>query len=563
MRARETIFLFLFGLITVSGVALFQSTPGYMDAEYYYTGGLRIATGKGFTEPFLWNYLDDPQGLPHPSHAYWMPLASLLVALGMKLSGAVVFNTGRLGFLLIAGCIPPISASLSLVISKRRDFALLAGILAGIPSFYLSYLGTTDTFGIYMLLGGLWFVILHTFASGDGSSVQIKQNGRFALGLGLISGLLHLARADGILWLFIGLLAVGNWRELTQALNGKTQFHISSYISNTLRNCVLLLCGYLLIMGPWMVRNAMTFGTLLAPGGARALWLANYDELYSYPASLLTPAHWWASGIYNLVQSRLWAVGQNLQSTLAVQGEIFLLPLILIGLWQYRKNLIVRYGLLVWGLTFVVMSFVFPFPGPRGGFFHSGAALQPLFWAVAPAGLDTFINWGVRVRGWNYSQANAFFRSGVVGLALMLAILVVRGRVVGGSPATPVWNSSAADYTRLENVLHNLGVEDGALVLVNNPPGYYLASGRPAVPIPNGDVDTLLAAAEKYGARYLLLEANHPKDLSDLYQYPSDRPRLDWLGDYEGTQIFKIMHVTGKSDVKSGLLLESGNEVDR
>jgi hypothetical protein len=112
---------------------------------------------------------------------------------------------------------------------------------------------------------------------------------------------------------------------------------------------------------------------------------------------------------------------------------------------------------------------------------------------------------------------------------------------VGSIPASPVWNQSAAVYIRLESFLHDLGAEDGALVLVNNPPGYYLASGRPAIPIPNGDLETLLNAARQYGVRYLLLEANHPKSLTDLYQHPSDRPGLHWLGAYEGTQIFKIL----------------------
>ena len=44
-----------------------------MDAEYYYAGGIRLAEGDGFTENFLWNYLDNPVGLPHPAFTYWMP----------------------------------------------------------------------------------------------------------------------------------------------------------------------------------------------------------------------------------------------------------------------------------------------------------------------------------------------------------------------------------------------------------------------------------------------------------------------------------------------------------
>ena len=66
--------LFLLGFSVVFGVAQFQSSPGYMDADYYYATGLVLAEGQGFTEPFLWNYLDNPSGLPHPSHAYWMPM---------------------------------------------------------------------------------------------------------------------------------------------------------------------------------------------------------------------------------------------------------------------------------------------------------------------------------------------------------------------------------------------------------------------------------------------------------------------------------------------------------
>jgi hypothetical protein len=540
MRPGNYLLLFVFGLVMVGAVASFQHSPGYMDAEYYYAGGLRIAEGNGLTEPFLWNYLDNPAGLPHPSHAYWMPMASLVTAVGLKLTGITGFGAGRLGFLVIAAVIPPVTAWLAMLLTKRRDFALLAGILAGIPCFYLSYLGTTDTFGIYMLLGGLWFGLLYKFSNDESGTSPNGNNGRYIFGMGLISGLLHLARADGILWLFLGVSAVVNWRGGFGRFSRKTNSLDNPGLSRSSRNVAILLCGYLIIMGPWMARNMRTFGTLLSPGGLRALWLTNYDELYSYPASLLTPVHWWASGIQNISKSILWAVGQNLQSTLAVQGEIFLLPLMLIGLWRYRNEVTVRYGLLAWALTFVAMSVVFPFPGPRGGFFHSGAALQPLLWVVVPVGLDVFIQWGRRVRGWQYAQANAFFRVGVVGLALMLAVLVVRGRVVGTNLAEPAWDHSAVVYIRLESDLRKLGADDNALVLVNNPPGYYLASGRPAIPIPNGNVETLLQAAKTYGAEYLLLEANHPKYLKDLYQSPSDRLGLRWLGVYGGTQIYEI-----------------------
>ena len=61
-------------------VSIFQDAPGYMDADYYYAIGLRLNRGYGFSEPFLWNYLDNPNGIPHPSNTYWMPLPSVLAS---------------------------------------------------------------------------------------------------------------------------------------------------------------------------------------------------------------------------------------------------------------------------------------------------------------------------------------------------------------------------------------------------------------------------------------------------------------------------------------------------
>ncbi len=72
----------IFGLALLVRVlaALPQTQPNYMDAAYYLVGGQRLAQGYGFTDPYVWHYLDQPQALPHPSHLYWMPLPSILVA---------------------------------------------------------------------------------------------------------------------------------------------------------------------------------------------------------------------------------------------------------------------------------------------------------------------------------------------------------------------------------------------------------------------------------------------------------------------------------------------------
>jgi len=142
MKCKDYLLLFSFEILLLLVVGIFQDAPGYMDAEYYFSGGQRLAEGFGFSEEFLWNYLDDPQGLPHPSHGYWMPLTSIIAVVGMTITRNISFNGGRLLFIVLAGAIPPLSAFLSYQINQKRDYALLSGAIAAIPGFYLSYLGS-------------------------------------------------------------------------------------------------------------------------------------------------------------------------------------------------------------------------------------------------------------------------------------------------------------------------------------------------------------------------------------------------------------------------------------
>ena len=76
--------------------------------------------------------------------------------------------------------------------------------------------------------------------------------------------------------------------------------------------------------------------------------------------------------------------------------------------------------------------------------------------------------------------------------------------------------------------------------MVNNAPGYYAANRRPALSIPNGDVETTLEVAHRYQAAYILLDHNHPEGLAKLYENPADQIGLEHLITFEGTHIFAV-----------------------
>src|SRR4030065_282935 len=90
-------------------------------------------------------------------------------------------------------------------------------------------------------------------------------------------------------------------------------------------------------MAPWFARNLAEVGAPLNPGGVRVLWMLGYDDLFSYPASLLSIGRWLEAGLAAHLELRLSAAGTMLQRALAENGLVFLGPFMLIGaarLWS-------------------------------------------------------------------------------------------------------------------------------------------------------------------------------------------------------------------------------------
>mgnify|MGYP001113233386 CR=1 FL=1 len=86
-----------------------------------------------------------------------------------------------------------------------------------------------------------------------------------------------------------------------------------------------------------------------------------------------------------------------------------------------------------------------------------------------------------------------------------------------------------------------MGADERAIVMVNNPPGYYVAAERPAVVVPYGDLQVVMQAASRYGARYLILEDNYSTGkLAGIYQNPETAPGLIYLGAMDTTRLFEF-----------------------
>jgi hypothetical protein len=255
------------------------------------------------------------------------------------------------------------------------------------------------------------------------------------------------------------------------------------------------------------------------------LWLFSYDELFTYPAGLLTFERWISSGLMGILGDRMQALWTNLQSLVAVNGLIFLLPLIAIGFWHYRRTKLIQLSILYLTLLLLTMSFIFPYIGARGAYFHSSAALMPTFWAVAPKGLELAIAWISVRRGWNRKQATRIFATTAVFFASVLSLWIFISRVLSPLDTSNRWGASGRVYQEIGARLERRAGQTD-IFLANNPPGFTLNTGFDSIVIPNGGLDTLADVAERYQATWVVLEKNHPEALNSLYRSPES---IQWL----------------------------------
>ncbi|PWH11812.1 MAG: hypothetical protein DDG60_16280 [Anaerolineae bacterium] len=513
MKRRDYFLLFVLGLVFNSAIAWFQRAPGYMDADYYYAGGVRLFQGHGFTENYLWNYLDNPQSLPHPSHGYWFPLASILAAGGMMLLGNDSFAAGRLGFLLVAALVPPVSAALAFSFTKQRNLAFASGFLAVFCGYHAPFLPTTDNFGIFMLLGALFFLLF-------------PRTGKVAPFLmGLVAGLMNLARSDGILW-----LAIGGGGLFLRWLKERKPF-VSAFLSPAL----LFTLGYAIVMGPWMARNLSIWGTPLTPAGSRVLWMTRYDETFAWPPDRVNYQNWRAAGWDAAIQARLEALTLNIVNSIAAQGVVLLAVFAPIGLWVLRTDLRARLAALAWLILFIVLTFIFPFAGSRGSFFHAAAALQPVWWAAAPVAVEFLVS-KARQRGRFTPEAFGIFRFALVAFMGMLTLALLYISLIEKD-----WNEFQSVYQRAEQILVENGAQSSDVVIVANAPGYFAVNRRPAIIVPDEDLETTRRLARQFGARFLILEKTYYTDpMIPVYQNPHNQPGLVYLGEFDEVRLFRI-----------------------
>ncbi len=493
---------------------------GYGDVANYYTVARNLALGTGFQIDYVWNFLSDPQGMPTPSNVWWMPLPSLLCALGMKL-GDVGYAAAQSSMIVLTSLVPWAVYLLGRDLFGRTSTGLLGALAATSFHLFMDQPCAPLSHGPYLLLSTwtLWLV------------VRAVRSDRWLPACGGAIALTQLARSDGVL-LFVTLtiaLLVAGRRPRLRAIVGT-------------------LAAYAVLMAPWWLHNLEVHGAIMPRGPLKAALMRTYPEWYSPPGAVSLESYL-SEGWEPILQAKL-EVGRRNLVTLATGmtsgatrrrqawDEPSVVALMALS-WLGAAFTLRRRFVFVWAHAAALWAFyslLFTAVGPES--FRTGVySLYPFLILCAADALR-------RVSGWasppwlharRRTTASTVTCIAVLGWIGVGQFLFARDTLAG----------KGGDITRLgrefealdQYVLQPRGLHDG-VVMARNVHALHAHTGLRCVQIPYGDIDAIRDVARRFGVDHVLLQAAPgkpwwPAAFEQIDELPDFRPVLapTMLGD--------------------------------
>ena len=439
--------------------------PPLDDPAFYIQTARNLAAGRGLMIDVIWNYSVPFASVTHPSHEYWMPLATFLIAPFLRLWGNSLW-AAQLPGLMCGALLVPITFGLARYLwpdVRDRRWAVLAALLLIAGALPVYQAASTDSAAPFALCVSLALIA-------GGLAIE-RRSVRWSLLAGVMSGLSYLARSDGLLvpalivTMMIGSIAL---RQL-------------SWI-----NVVSLVGATAAIVGAWWLRNLNTFGVPQPASPWPMVALQNYGQLFNWQVPP-TLSGLLAQGASIAVDLRWQALQHNVGVWLIMSFPygIYGLP----GLFSERRT-VIRLGLIYALTLYFVTAIIFSVPTLMGLFYHSAGATLP--WLAIGGALGIKRIW----RRW---------RLLAVALCLVTIVLILMQTALAWPS---VIADSRANQTKFAAVTEWLrpNVPLDQPIVTNEAHSLNYASGYPTLTLPNQqDVVTLRQLADRYGAHYVIV----------------------------------------------------------
>ncbi len=437
--------------------------PPLDDPAFYLQTARSLAAGRGLVSDVLWSYQFTFPSVTHPSHEYWMPMATLLMAPWIKAFGDSLLVAQVPGTLCAALLVPLTYVLGRTVHPGDRRIALGAALLLVAGALPVYQAASTDSAAPFALLGAGALLV--------GGLAAERRSVGLSLAAGLLGGLAYLTRSDGMLIPSLtAVFFVANLRLTRQGL----------------LMLAALAAGCAVPMGAWWIRNLHAFGVLQPVSPMTAAALQDYVQMFNWndPPTLrallergpgFIAGLRWQALVHNL---GVWAL---ISFPFGAFGWLGLAA---------AKRPVMQMGIAYGVLLALASAIVFSVPSLAGLFYHSAGATLP--WLALGAAL-------VIARVTSRRRTLGF------GLAAATAALILIQSVVAWPRAIEDSRRNSATFGEAASWLAAHASPDEP-VLATQAHSVNLASGQPAMTLPAGqELEVVRDLAQSYGARYVVV----------------------------------------------------------
>jgi hypothetical protein len=418
-----------------------------------------------------------------------MPLTSMLAAPFVAAVGDLIgpWRAAQLPIIVLSAALVPLTYLVGWELWRERRVALGGAILMLLAGPLLVYFPMVDSFAVFGTAGlvSLWAAIRAVRAAPSGAAPS--RAGWWLVLSGAAAGAATLARVDGLL---LTVAPAAAW--LLRVREGGSSFPAPRWLGWGAASAL----AFALVLAPWLLRNAATFGALFPSAGGHTLWITTYNEQFSIGTQpdLASYLDW---GIGSIIGSKLVAWGELIGRTAVLLGGIFILPFAW-GLWaERRRRELVPFGV-YFVVMFVVMGAVFTFHAPKGAYYHSAAAWLPIALPMAVASLPGAAT--AAGRWWRFLRRPATHRFLLVAALAGAAVL----SLAGSATLLLSW-AQAQDRVREAGSFLDRAAADTDVVLAYDPAALHLVAGNPGVAPPFDPFPTVAEVVDAYHVRWVVV----------------------------------------------------------
>lgn len=468
-----------------------RTAVNHGDISFYWAVAKNLAEGRGFVIDYIWNFWNHPESIPTPANVWWMPLASIIGAIGMRL-GDMDYVSAQAAMIVVTSVLPLVVYLLGRELFGSAAVALTGATLSVGFHLFLDQPSALLSHGPYVVLASLsLWLVARTLRAPDslpwaGAAIALTQ----------------LARSDGIV--LFGPLALA--ALLARPRPG-------------LRHLAGALLGYVAVMAPWWMHNLPIHGALMPGGSFRAVFLRNYEEWYSLPETV-TAANWLAQGWpaiwkakWAMAQTNAWAFLEGLVVGAPMREKAYAYPALVGLLWLAAPGalfMLRRRFLPFWSLVlaeWVFYSFVFTAVGMES--FRTGMySLYPTLLLASAAGLVALVRLAQRLAERLLPRARAA-RAAPVALAALFVGWTLDGQVrfahLSMAQKVAGINDLNEVYTTMRTRMFDfLGLSD-EIIMAREVHQLNAIAGMQGLMIPFEPEPVIRQVAARYDCHYLLL----------------------------------------------------------